>query len=539
MDPRPQVAELDARSRRAPMITACVLATSVFVFAWAFGARSAGGADSLGYVSQAYLWLDGDLGIDNSLARAVPWPHAPESLTPLGYRPRDATTSVPTYSPGVPLIMAAFAALLGACGPYLVVPVFGGLLVAATFLLGMRLTKQPGVALIAAVLMATSPTFLFNVVVPMSDTVTTALWTLSLCALTWPGLRAASLGGLAAGLAVLARPNLAPLALAGVLAAEMWRTDTVRLGARAAAYLALVLPAALFIARLNTELYGSPLLSGYGAASDLYAARHLVRNVRQFGAWLVESEWAAFLLLLPLLVGRFRPPTRWKTTSPLLLFAGLLLGAYLFYQPFDAWWFLRFLLPGYPLMFLAIAAVAHRAAIALPYRGVALAAGMLLVAVRIVPHANALLTIGPGEERYAAVTEFITRALPANAIFLSMQHSGTIRFYAGRPVIRYEWISADRFASVIAWLRDHDYRPYIVLENWEEPRFRARFADAGPAGRLEVLPIAVLRGGVDIRIYDALVPVEGPVTTTFRLELRRRPCATPAFHWRVPSLGSR
>ena len=539
MEPRPQVAESDARSRRAAMITACVLATGVFVFAWTFGARSAGGADSLGYVSQAYLWLDGDLWIDNSLARAVPWRYAAESLTPLGYRPRDATTSVPTYSPGVPLIMAAFAACFGACGPYLVVPVFGGLLVASTFLLGMRLTKQPGVALIAALLMATSPAFLFNVVVPMSDTVTTALWTMSLCALTWPGLRAASLGGLAAGLAVLARPNLAPLALAGALAAEMWRGGTVRRGARAAAYFALVLPAALFIARLNTQLYGSPFLSGYGATSDLYAARHLVRNVRQFGTWLVESEWTALLLLLPLLVGRLPRPIRWKTTGPLLLFAVLLLGAYLFYQPFDAWWFLRFLLPGYPLLFLAIAVVAYRAAIAWPYRGVVMAVGMVLVAVRVIPHSNALLTIGPGEERYVAVTEFITRALPANAIFISMQHSGTIRFYAGRPVIRYEWISADRFASMIAWLRDQAYHPYIVLENWEEPRFRARFADTGPAGRLELLPVAVLRGGVDIRIYDALELVDGPVSTTFRMELHGRPCAPPALHWRVPSLGSR
>ena len=178
---------MPVRSWRVAIVAACLLAAGVFALAWTFGARSAGGAASLGYVSQAYLWLDGNLWIDNGLARAVPWPNAPESLTPLGYRRRDSTASVPTYSPGVPLIMAAFAAFGGACGPYLVVPVFGGLLVAATFLLGMRLTNQPGAALMAAVLMATSPTFLVNVIVPMSDTVTTALWALSLCALTWPG----------------------------------------------------------------------------------------------------------------------------------------------------------------------------------------------------------------------------------------------------------------------------------------------------------------------------------------------------------------
>jgi hypothetical protein len=529
---------MPVRSWRVATVAACLLAVAVLAFAWTFGARSAGGADALGYVSQAYLWLDGEVWIDNGLARAVPWPNAPESLTPLGYRPRDSTASVPTYSPGVPLIMAAFA-FFGACGPYLVVPVFGGLLVAATFVLGMRLTNQPGAALIAAVLMATSPAFLVNVIVPMSDTVTTALWALSLCALTWPGLRAASIGGFAAGLAVLARPNLAPLALAGVLAAEMWRADMMKRGARSAAYLAFVLPAALFIATLNAQLYGSPFRSGYGASSDLYALRHLVRNGYQFGTWLLESEWTALLLLLPLLAGRFRSPIRWMTSGPLLLFAVLLLGAYLFYQPFDAWWFLRFLLPGYPLMFLAIAVVANRAALAWPYRGVLLPIGILLVAVRVIPYSNEILTIGPGEERYTAITEFITRGLPANAVFISMQHSGTIRFYAGRQVVRYDWISAERFPSMIVWLRDHGYRPYIVLDSWEEPRFRARFAGTGPAGRLALFPVAVLRGAIDVRIYDASVPVEGTLPTAFRLEFRGRQCVRPAPYWRVPSLGSR
>jgi hypothetical protein len=52
-----------------------------------YGVRAAGGSDALGYVSESARWLRGTLRIDQSVASRWPWPHAADTLAPLGYRP--------------------------------------------------------------------------------------------------------------------------------------------------------------------------------------------------------------------------------------------------------------------------------------------------------------------------------------------------------------------------------------------------------------------------------------------------------------------
>ena len=69
----------------------------------------------------------------------------------------------------------------------------------------------PLTGVVAALLLATSPIFLYQLLQPVSDVPAAAWWTLSLFLLT-RAQRAAALGaGIAASMAVLTRPNLAPL----------------------------------------------------------------------------------------------------------------------------------------------------------------------------------------------------------------------------------------------------------------------------------------------------------------------------------------
>lgn len=90
-----------------------------------YGVFTAGGSDSWGYVSQAYGWTSGTLPWAEPIPISVPWPSGDASLSPLGYRPGPQPhTMVPTYAPGLPLMMAA-ALAFGACGPFLVVPACG------------------------------------------------------------------------------------------------------------------------------------------------------------------------------------------------------------------------------------------------------------------------------------------------------------------------------------------------------------------------------------------------------------------------------
>ena len=89
---------------------------------------------------------------------------------------------------------------------FLVVPLFGALLVGATYVAGARYGARVGMA--AAVLAACSPAFLYQLVQPMSDVPAAALWMSAVAAATGTQPRGPLLAGIAAGAAILMRPNL-------------------------------------------------------------------------------------------------------------------------------------------------------------------------------------------------------------------------------------------------------------------------------------------------------------------------------------------
>ena len=527
-------------ARHASM-AAFVAAAAVFWMAFTYGARAAGGADTLGYVSYTYLWLNGSFEVAQPLAAEVPWPDAAESLAPLGYKPgatRD--TVVPTYSPGLPLIMAALHLTFGVCGPYLVQALFGPVLVLATFGTSIRLTGDRLTSALAAIFMASSPAFLFNLMTPMSDTVTAALWLISLFMLTWPGLVPAGLAGAAAGLAVLVRPNLVPLTLAGMLAAELWPPGAPRLVrryARAALFLAGVVPAALFIAFVNDRLYGSPLLSGYGRAGLLYGLHFIPGNLWSYPAWLVESQSPLIVLaFLPLVAPRFRPA--WLTravAAPVAVTILIVCASYVVYMQFPDWWYLRFVLTVFPFLFILLGA-----AIAALFRGAPATVAVPALTIVLVLALNhtlgfiirlGALRVGEGEERYTAVARFIDRELPPNAIVLSMQHSGTIRFYSGRMTVRYEYIPEYRFKTSLEWLTRNGYRPYILLEEWEAPRWREHFVGDPPVANLEFRVLGELQWPANIRLYDPLAP-KGDAASVRQIPVPPEPeCLQPRGAW--------
>lgn len=527
---------------RGSAIVAASAAAGVLAFGLHFGARAAGGADSLGYVSQAYLWVKGDLHIPQPLAAAQPWPFADESLAPLGYRPGvggDRHTSVPIYAPGLPLIMAGSLMVCGPCGPFYVAPLFAALLVGCTWGLSLRLSGDGLASAIAAQCMASSPTLLFNLVAPMSDPVAAALWMASLVLLTWPRLWHAAAAGVIAGAAILVRPNLAPLVLAGVLAAELW-AQGARRGRRSLAFLLCAVPAVVVVGLLNKQLYGSPLLTGYGPAANYYAFGSFPHNLWRYATWLIESQSAMVLLaLIPMVVRRARPA--WLTSSralPVAAYVGLLCGSYLFYLQFDAWWFLRFFLPAFPVLFLLVAGALAWLARQLP----AVVAVPVLVTVVTLLSAQSVSfalekgaeRIGEGEQRFVAVAHYIDRELPPDAVVIAKQHTGTIAFYAGRQTIRRDYLPKQRLRSIVDWLQANGRPPYIVLEDWEEAEYRRDFAGGEDAvSRLEIRIVAeTVSPHVKVRLYDPLAPAAPDVLPVVIPVPPAGECAEAGGHWR-------
>jgi hypothetical protein len=383
---------------------------------------------------------------------------------------------VPTYAPGLPLIMAA-ALTLGACGPYLVVPVFAALLVWLTFVWGRRVAG-PLAGLIAALFILTSPTVVFQTLWPMSDVPSGAMWTAAAIAATTGTRRSAVAAGLLTAVALLIRPNLPLVALVIVfevaLTARGWER-WIRLAA-AAVPVAIV---AMLVAVLNTAWFGAPGNSGYGPPRDLYSLASIMPNLARYPVWLWQSQTAWVLTaLLPLVPAIVRGVPRAPVRMAYLLTAATALS-YLAYIPFEEWWYLRFMLPAAGaftvLMATGIIGVARR----LPREwGLAFAA---VAVMSVVLHATSFTSdrsvfgIRGAERRYALVGDFISRSLPDSALVFTMQHSGAVRFYGGRLSLRYDNLDSEWVQDGPAELERLGYHPYLVIDDWETPEVKKRF----------------------------------------------------------------
>jgi hypothetical protein len=518
-----------------PTVIAAAASLAVLVLTLALGARAVGGADTSGYLSQAYLWLDGSLHVPQPLTPELPWPHPRESLTPLAYTPAltvETYAAVPTYPPGLPLLLAGVITIAGDCAVYWVPAIFGALTVVAAFLLARRVTGEPAAAAITAGLMATSPMLLFISMSPMSDAVAAALWTQALWAVTYDRRGAVALASAIAGVAVLVRPNLVPLAGVITLAAAVRLRPLKIDAARLVLSLAGTVPAAIVVGLVNNHLYGSPFLSGYGPTSRLYSFAHLTTNLRQYSEWFLFSEGVVLWPpLLWLLLHRRLPPLPLDRVLPAALVGLGVIVAYLFYLPFDAWWFLRFLLPAYPVLFVACGWLTWQLAASLAPR--MRTAMLVLVAItaiaRVVPYWTEIAGLGKLEERYAAVGRYVDTSLPPNAAIISMLHSNSIRFYSGRLIVRWDAFTPTRLETAIEWLSSQGYHPFLVIDSTEEPDFLAQFQGVSAAARLERNVVAEWTGAGDVRIYDATQPPSGrrPV----RIAAPRHGCVPPKPGW--------
>lgn len=480
------------------------------------GSGIAGGSDSYGYISQADLWLNGEPQISQPAARNVPWPVGQWTFSPLSYRPspsRDAI--VPIVSPGFPLILAALMFAGVHCAAKVVVPITAGIFVAATYAIGRRAgSDQLGAA--AAWLLATSPIVLYTLMSPMSDMPAAAFWALAVYGCLHASQIGATLGGTAAAIAILIRPNLAPVALviALWLIARDFRLPTLR--ARIARTILFAIPVALgciAVAAINEHLYGSPTSSGYGDPRTLFSPDRIGANIFRYGWWLIETQTPlAVLGLLALWV----PPVsfakrRLEMEGRSLLGAMSLtvIGCYLVYQIFDAWWYLRFLLPCWPAICVGTARV-----LAGPSgQGFNRTAKILLLSVGVYglwyAYEAGAFDIGRGEQRYVTIARLVRNATPPNSVIIATQHSGSVRYYGERMTLRYEVLSERWLDGTIAWLEKRGIHAYILLDDWEHDLFKKKFADKNVLGRLDVAKVFEYWDHTSTSLYDPLEPTRG------------------------------
>jgi hypothetical protein len=406
------------------------------------------------------------------------------------------------------MVMALGKLLFGSTGVFLVVPLLGGLAVWATYVMGRRAAGTV-VGAGAAVLLAASPSFLFEVTSPTSDVPAAAWWASTLALLLVDGNMAAFGAGVAVSLAVLTRPNLAPLV---VLPAAMLLGAGA--GRRLLVFGAGVLPGFLTVASVNTYLYGSPLASGYGRLSDFYRWEFFAVNVVRYSRWLVQTQTPLVILaaVAPLVVRSVRSVVTQlslrATVTMWWCFALAVFGLYVFYLPGNDWPYVRFLLPAYPP--LAVMTVLSLTALLAPLRTVRPHAPHFMTGAAVVFAAwwgvtlaveGRVLHFWRDEHRYVAAGEYVGRRLPLEAAILSAQYSGSVRYYSGRLTVRYDLIPPPALDTVVNELRRLGRPPYLLLDEVEEADFRRRFQGHSALAALDWWPLGMVQGRL-VRVYD-------------------------------------
>jgi hypothetical protein len=312
-------------------------------------------------------------------------------------------------------------------------------------------------------------------------------------------------------IAVLIRPNLAPLAIVplalSVFAARV-STRSALLPAASRAAIG-ILPVVIAIPVLNAVLYGSPFESGYGAVSGLYSFDRIGRNAALHGRWLWESQgWYVLPAVIGLVVHLRRGLSSAMTWCA--LFAVLVWCAYLPYYSYREWWYLRFLLPALPIVF--VFAVEGAAAIAARFGPVVRAVVTAVFVAAAARHAgvfalhSGVFDLGDGVWRYVETGAYVASALPPDAVVIAGEHSGSIRYYSARETVRFDRLQPDALDAAVRSLEAANRPVYIVLDAPEEAVFRAHFRGQQAAERLGSPPDAVLDSRIPVHVFGLAGP---------------------------------
>jgi Dolichyl-phosphate-mannose-protein mannosyltransferase len=426
-------------SRTTPWLWAALLAYGIVLFVL-IGAAP-GGSDGSGYFNEARLFSHFRVheplrtlpGIPAGIAR-------PFLYNPLGYRPAvdGSARLVPTYSPGLPLMLVVAARIVGwrhAGDVVLLLHSLAGL--ALTYALGRRLGLSQCWSLAGVVLLAASPLYLFMSLWAMSD-VPAMVWVTAAVIASWKSREKAAwalAAGLCAGVAFLVRPSDFLIAVPMLIAIgpSPRRLLLATLGG---------LPGVAVWMAINNLAYGGFLQNGYGAIGNEFHGS-LVSGTLAFCVHWLPLVLSPVVIVAPAILAFLG--TRTRIAVLLAAWAAVFIA---FYAPYrwthEDWWFLRFLLPAAPALLVAGFIVLQRISESLQGRisgvsGAVFLAVLFLSTVwfearQIRPlHA---WSIGHGEEKYGRVAAWLKANAPVNSAIIAEQFSGATYYFTNFVLIR-------------------------------------------------------------------------------------------------------
>jgi hypothetical protein len=127
------------------------------------------------------------------------------------------------------------------------------------------------------------------------------------------------------------------------------------------------------------------------------------------------------------------------------------------------------------------------------------------VQVQIAANRSVFIT-GWGERRNVVVAQLAQRVTQSNSVIVSGIHSGSLRYYAGRMTLNYVWLDGKWLDGAVEWLGDNGVHAYALLEDWEIPMFRQRFAGARRLAALEQSPVGIYEAPGKAMVFDLSEP---------------------------------
>lgn len=460
-----------APATRTRLALGVLLAAYAVFLAWHIGAV-AGGSDNSGYFNEARLFSRLSIHAPARALEGLPAADAPPYLyVPLGLKPSPSGPArlVPTYPPGLPLLLVPAAAVAGwdhAGDLTLILHALAGL--ALTFALGRRCGLSVPWAAAGAAVLGLSPVYIFTSLQALSDVPATVWAAAAVLAAAKSRERApwALAAGLAFSVAFLVRPSnfLVALPMAIVLGLSPRRLALAAAGA---------LPGILTWLGLNHVAYGSALQSGYGAIGNEFHA-DLIRMTLRFCARWIPFLFGPVVILAPAVAFLYRRQPRW--VAALVAWVAAFVAFYSAYRwTHEDWWFLRFLLPAAPAFIVAslvvIQACLDRLRRALP-PSVLLTAAVLIVGSTLGAEATqvSLLDawrIGHGELKYGRATRWMNANLPKDGVVVASQFSGAVFYFTEFALLRGDEIDPPTSARIRASL-GASHRPlYAVVFPFE------------------------------------------------------------------------
>lgn len=434
----------------------------------------AGGSDNSGYFNEARLLARLSVHAKPRVLDGLPAASAPPYLyIPLGFKPAagDPSSIVPTYPPGLPLLLAPLARIVGwrhAGDAALILHALAGL--ALTFALGRRCGLSAAWALLGSAVLAASPLYLYTSLQALSDTPATA-WALAAVLAAWKSRERAGwalAAGLALGVSFLIRPSNFLLALPMAVAVGPSPRRAVLCAAGA-------IPSIAAWMAINHAAYGGYLQSGYGAIGNEFHSALVAPTLRYVVRWL-PSLFSPIVAAAPavLVLARARP----RPVAVLASWALAYVGFYSAYRwTHEDWWFLRFLLPAVPALvvagLLAVAACFEALRRSMPGPLMATMASLLVLSClgteATQTYALDAWSIGRGERKYERACDWLNANAPRDAVVIANQFSGALFYFTGFTVLRADQVDPATAERVLAAARASRRPLYAVFFNFEEP----------------------------------------------------------------------